>query len=71
MACTYEYRCLKSFGPLHHHNVMINGEKWRRVGKESPPISEKDILEEIRGTNCDENLLGVFNYERGWIHDCS
>lgn len=70
MACKVEYVCMRSFGPLHHHNVRINGEEWHRIGRENPPLEEEEILEEIRGANCKEGLLETFNYEKGWIHDC-
>lgn len=71
MACKVEYKCMPSFGPLHHHNVLINDEKWHRIGRENPPLSKEAVIDEITKAKCDKKLLKIFNYEEGWIHECS
>ena len=70
MPCNVKYKCRPSFGPLHHHNVEINGEKWHKIGRENPPVNSNDIVDEITKMKCVKKDLKMFGYEEGWIHDC-
>lgn len=70
MSCNIEYICRKSIATLHHHNVLINGEKWHKRTNERPPSTADEIIEEITHLNCRKEDLKLFNYEEGWVYDC-
>lgn len=74
MACNVEYFCrIDSIvtPTVCHHNVIINGEKWRKVenfGSGGSPSSKEDVIYEVTRVNCKMHLTQGFT--RDWLEDC-
>ena len=70
MPCNVTYSCIKRFASLCHHNVIINGEKWHKLENTNSPMTEEEVINEIKNFNCDNEQLIIFDYSKGWVHEC-
>ena len=70
MACNPEYSCLIKLASLYKHNVIVNGERWNKFENTDSPMTEREVISEIKNCNCDPEQLIIFDYSRGWTHSC-
>jgi hypothetical protein len=70
MECNPEYSCLVKLASLYNHNVLINGDRWAKFENTTSPMSQDEVITEIKQNNCDPDQLIILGYSKGWTHQC-